>query len=118
MPDIFNRSAHRYDVVIYSEDGTEKRHLNIPAKEARKLEADAIASPTVMRVDVAQREPEPAPKTDAEKVEILTTALRSIHERLLEARSSGDEWASEFLAEEWYHLVSADAHNVLGVEYD
>jgi hypothetical protein len=32
-------------------------------------------------------------------------ALRGIYQYMADARSGGDEWAAEFLTEEWPHLV-------------
>jgi hypothetical protein len=45
-------------------------------------------------------------------------ALRGIYGRLAECRSGGDEWASEFLAEDWDYLVPEDLRRSLGIDDD
>lgn len=58
--------------------------------------------------------------TDAytQTIRMLSGALRAIHERLIYARREGDEWAAEFLAEEWPDLVPEEVRRMFKLDDD
>lgn len=105
-----------FDVAIYFHDGRKpEHHVAVSAELARELEALINVKPAISQIDVTQYGGE---SPEADTVKALGSALRAVHGRMLEAIRSGDEWASEFMAEDWPYLVPESVRVFLGIGED
>lgn len=118
MSTVTGNDSQRFDVLIYLNDGRPaQRHENVSADRAAELERQFVEGAHVARVDVLPHVPL-APEYSDRMRRAMGGALLAIYERLVYARREGDEWAAEFLTEEWPNLVPEEVRAQLGIDDD
>lgn len=118
MSTVTGNDSQRFDVLIYFNNGQpDQRHEDVSAERAAELEHQSINDANVARVDVLPHVPL-APEYSDRLRRAMGGALLAIHERLVYARGEGDEWAAEFLTEEWPDLVPEEVRAQLGINDD
>lgn len=118
MSTITGNDSQRFDVLIYFNNGQPRQqHEDVSAERAAELERQFEQGSHVERVDVLPHVGM-APEYSDRMRRAMGGALLAIYERLVYARREGDEWAAEFLTEEWPNLVPEEVRALLGIDDD
>ena len=106
-----------FTVTIYYDNGRPaERHVAVSETRANELEALINTKPAINQLKVAPYGLDQS--AEAATIDALGSALRAVHARLNEAYRSGDEWAAEFMIEDWPHLVPESVGLFLGIGED
>lgn len=102
--------------IYYSNGRPTERHVAVDSDRARELELSFERVPAVSQTENVSYSSGAGPEADT--IDALSAALTAVYTCMVEARRSGDEWASEFLVEDWSHLVPEAVQRLLGIAED
>jgi hypothetical protein len=113
---IDNTGDLRTVTIYYSNGRPTERHVAVSEDRARELELSFETTPTVSQTESVPYGSDAG--AEADTIDALGSALIAVHTCMQEARRSGDEWAAEFLVEDWSHLVPEAVQRLLGIAED
>lgn len=118
MNTITGNDSQRFDVLIYFNDRRPmQQHEDVDSERAAELERQFTEGAHVSRVDVIPHIGMSREYSDRMR-RAMGGALTAIYAHMVEANRGGDEWAAEFLVEDWPHLVPEEVRAQLGIDND